>query len=730
MPFTGKIGFFGVYFDGTAGNDTGSFGSGVDWVFGLGGDDAILGGAGNDLLDGGSGNDSLFGEADDDTIMGGAGQDSLWGGAGDDVLDGGAGHDILSGGAGHDSMTGGDGNDLYFVDSLNDVVTEAADGGQDHVSTSTQSYTLGANIETLSYLVESANFIGAGNAADNTIFVSDGSVGTKSATIYGLDGNDTLSGGAGSDVLIGGQGDDVLQAGAGDVLDGGVGDDVFKFFAYAQGAAGAVVNGGAGYDTLDFLGAAKPIDINLFIGANDWGMTISGIEGVSGTSGADKITGHNGPNILAGRGGADKIFGLGGDDIIRFDSIGHADAALQVVGGVGFDRMEVGGDGITWTTALGPVTDIEALRLTGQGHLKLTLINTPVQAQTAFYAGIAIIDAPNASNLTIDAAGFSAASQLYVFGSPGNDTLIGGAGNDTFYGRAGIDLMKGNGGHDQYVVDNAPDPVVETAGQGIDSAWVTANGWTMAANLEIGRLIGLASHLQGGDGAEDLVANAGAASGSTIKGGDGSDTLWGSSMADVLMGEAGDDILRGYGGADAMWGGIGNDHFIIDEIFDTASELAGEGYDTAWVTTSGWTAGLNIEVVYLSGNASSVAGSAMAENLVANSILGSSLDGRGGNDILWGSNADDTLRGGAQDDIAYGYAGADIFVFDSGDWGWDQISDFSAAQGDKLDFRGSGATSMTSLTLNSGADTIVTFGRNSIWLYGVTSLSTVDCIFG
>lgn len=40
--------------------------------------------------------------------------------------------------------------------------------------------------------------------------------------------------------------------------------------------------------------------------------------------------------------------------------------------------------------------------------------------------------------------------------------------------------------------------------------------------------------------------------------------------------------------------------------------------------------------------------SAMAGNLVANAALGSSLDGRGGSDILWGADASDILCGGTE----------------------------------------------------------------------------------
>ena len=46
--------------------------------------------------------------------------------ASDDTLNGGGDDDRLYGGTGQNDMAGGTGNDWYIVDSLTDVVTEAA----------------------------------------------------------------------------------------------------------------------------------------------------------------------------------------------------------------------------------------------------------------------------------------------------------------------------------------------------------------------------------------------------------------------------------------------------------------------------------------------------------------------------------------------------------------------------------------------------------------------------
>src|SRR5262249_10892687 len=63
-----------------------------------------------------------------DNLTGGNGGDTLTGNNAANELNGGAGNDTLNGGAGADDMIGGAGNDTYFIDNVNDDVTEAANG--------------------------------------------------------------------------------------------------------------------------------------------------------------------------------------------------------------------------------------------------------------------------------------------------------------------------------------------------------------------------------------------------------------------------------------------------------------------------------------------------------------------------------------------------------------------------------------------------------------------------
>ncbi|MGA0608934.1 calcium-binding protein [Caldimonas sp. KR1-144] len=220
----------------------------------------LYGFAGNDTLDGGAGIDSHYGGAGDDTYvvevsgdkvfeLANEGVDTIqsyvsWslgancenltllgtdainasgsslgnvltGNTASNTLMGYAGDDTLIGGGGADTLNGGTGHDTFVVDSIDDVVVEAAsqtDGGNDTVLSSV-SWTLGWHTENL-VLTGSVALDGTGNELANTL------TGNAAAnTLSGLTGNDTLDGAGGNDTLIGGTGADVYRFGNGYGLD-------------------------------------------------------------------------------------------------------------------------------------------------------------------------------------------------------------------------------------------------------------------------------------------------------------------------------------------------------------------------------------------------------------------------------------------------------------------------------------------------------------------------------
>jgi trimeric autotransporter adhesin len=111
------------------------------------------------------------------------------------TLTGGDGNDTLDGGAGNDSLVGGLGNDTYVVDSVSDVITEAASAGTDTVQSSVTLTLTSTNLENLT-LLGSTTINGTGNINANVL---TGNAGNN--TLAGLEGADTYIGGGGNDTL-------------------------------------------------------------------------------------------------------------------------------------------------------------------------------------------------------------------------------------------------------------------------------------------------------------------------------------------------------------------------------------------------------------------------------------------------------------------------------------------------------------------------------------------------
>lgn len=334
LPPTTKYGSSGAdNLNGTGYDDT---------MYGLAGDDRLFGDHGNDAIDGGSGNDIAIGWAGSDTLNGGDGDDRLYGDYGPsdivywqppatDFLYGGAGNDYLDGGTGADHMVGGSGNDTYIVDNTGDVVSEqirtgkgtfSDTGGIDEVQTSLDQYTLGANIENLTFILKNGGNVGYGNALDNVL--------------TGAGSDDELYGGAGNDTLIGNGGNDRLAGDSGaDAMSGGTGNDVYE----VDDAGDQVVeHAGEGTDTVLTSLSQYTLGDNVenLIGGGT--MPFHGI----GNDLDNHIVGMDGDDILEGGAGNDVIEG-------DFEFFGAASVSNDhLVGGSGDDTLKGGGGADTF----------------------------------------------------------------------------------------------------------------------------------------------------------------------------------------------------------------------------------------------------------------------------------------------------------------------------------------------------------------------------------------------
>ena len=228
---------------GTAGKDDIVGHAGDDVIMGAGEVDNILGGDGADFINAGDGSDIVFGEAGDDTIFGGTGADLLYGNAGNDRIFGDAGDDMLAGGAGDDLVSGGAGNDLF--------VAESGDGNDVYFGDEASG---GTGVDTLNM-----------SAIASPIAVDLGGSGSAGYASSATSGNDTLWGI--ENITTGAGADTITASVAANVLNGGAGNDTFKF------TSAAAANG----DTIVGFQTGDRIDL-------------SGIDANSGTAGNQAFT--------------------------------------------------------------------------------------------------------------------------------------------------------------------------------------------------------------------------------------------------------------------------------------------------------------------------------------------------------------------------------------------------------------------------------------------------------
>jgi serralysin len=196
-------------------------------------------------------------------------------------------------------MAGGLGNDTYVVDSTGDAVIENLGEGTDTVQTNLASYTLGANLENLTFTGTGA-FSGTGNALNNTI--------------TGGAGNDTIDGGAGTDTMVGGAGNDTYRV---------------------DNSADAITEAaGAGIDTVQSTALAYTLGANvdnlIFVGLGNFNGTGNAINNaLTGGAGNDTLSGAGGDDTLTGGAGNDTMNGGAGNDSFVFNAGFGTDTIAQ-----------------------------------------------------------------------------------------------------------------------------------------------------------------------------------------------------------------------------------------------------------------------------------------------------------------------------------------------------------------------------------------------------------------
>lgn len=204
--------------------------NGDDVMVGVGGADVLIGGGGHDFVNGGAGSDVAFGDAGDDTFLGGADDDMLYGGDGDDRIFGDDGNDLVDAGLGNDVVSGGGGNDRFLA--------SAGDGNDTYFGDNMAG---GVGIDTIDYsAISAATQIDLGSGL--------GGVGSASSSQSGTDmlfGVENAVTGSGADTIV--------ASDAANVMDGGAGNDTFRFKSVAAANGDTIVGFEKG-DKLDLSG--------------------------------------------------------------------------------------------------------------------------------------------------------------------------------------------------------------------------------------------------------------------------------------------------------------------------------------------------------------------------------------------------------------------------------------------------------------------------------------------
>lgn len=195
-------------------------------------------------------------------------------------------------------------------------------------------------------------------------------------------------------------------------------------------------------------------------------------------------------------------------------------------------------------------------------------------------------------------------------------------------------------------------------------------------------------HIRGGS--DDDVEHGGRGR-DRIDGGKGHDDISGDDGDDKLSGGSGDDSLHGGNGSDHLSGGEGADDLSGGADDDSAS--GGNGDDSIH--------GDDGDDHVRGGNGADDLSGDDGDDDLSGGNDDDSLHGGHGADDLSGGAGDDHLEGGHGKDDIRGGLGADTFVFTTDDFAGatrqtaERIRDFSHAQGDKIDFSGVDADSLT-----------------------------------
>jgi Ca2+-binding RTX toxin-like protein len=470
----------------------------------------------------------------------------------------------------------------------------------------------------------------------------------------------------------------------------------------------------------------------------DINTNLVNVENLTGTEFSDSFKGNSAANLLRTGLGRDTLMGMDGDD-----TLDAGDGADLIDGGSGIDTAVFKGSPSTYQFVRSG-SNVQAIRsVNGRDEIDTLISIERVQFDSSTvniedllpiirtHQVTALTNSVNEGSL----ARFELATSGYAAGARVGYSISGITGADV------INVPLWN----TVAVDAAGKAIIEfnitadSATEGAETLIVTVEGRSASmtvndTSVRAGAVGGESNDNLFGTANGDLIDGRGG--NDRIDGGAGNDTLMGGSGNDYLIGGDGNDNLDGQSGGDFLQGGTGNDTYTVDSTGDTISEIVGtQGGIDLVLSSIGWTLGLDVENLTLSGSANIDGAGNTLNNRIVGNAGNNSISGLDGNDTLLGEAGNDRLTGGFGADSLTGGAGNDVFVYarttDSANSTSlrDVIADFVRGQ-DKIDLSAIDARTSTSFndafTFLSSAPVSSLQANGALWFTGGILYGSVD----
>ena len=454
-------------------------------------------------------------------------------------------------------------------------------------------------------------------------------------------GNDRVTSKGGDDSVAGGTGNDVLNTGGGaDTATGDLGADTAVLgdgadtFVWDPGDGGDSVQGSGGADDLSFNGSADAETFTASLRAGGGVRLTRNIGTVTlGAGGVEEL-------VLTAGGGADLVLvgDLNGTGLSSLD----VDLAVAAAGDAAADSVFVEG------TSLPDVISAAAVSSTVQVTEAAGVV-TVLGSEAANDS--LVVEGFGANDTLSGSVGLAALIRLTLDGGVGNDTLSGGNGADVLIGDDGNDTVDGNGGNDTAFLGAGNDTFVWDPGDGSDV-------------------------VEGQDGTDTLLFNGSAGAEIFAASSNGGRLLFTRNVGNIVMDCDNVELLtvNALGGIDTA---TVNDLAATD-ITNVSLNLGvnGAGDVSADAVTFNGTVAPDAFLASGSGGSVTVTNTSIAlaitnaepanDTLTINTSSGDDLVGASG---LANSSVLLTVNGGADDDVVVGSDGNDTLNGDAGnDW--------------------------------------------------------------